>query len=35
MVTGYLSLGHPPDGDWPNRWHCTKQITTLFSNRKW
>ena len=33
LLTGYLSLGCQPGGDWSNTWHCTKHFT-VFSNRK-
>ena len=34
VLTGYLSLGCRPGGDWANMWHCTKCFTMFFSNRK-
>jgi hypothetical protein len=33
-LTGYLSLGRRPGGDWANTWHWTKRFTICFSNRK-
>jgi len=33
MLTGYLSLGRRPGGDWANTWHWTKRSTVFFSNR--
>jgi hypothetical protein len=34
VLTGYLSLGRWPGGDWVNTWHWTKSFTDFFSNRK-
>ena len=34
VLTGYLSLGCRPAGDWTNVWHWTKRFKILLSNRK-
>jgi len=33
VLTGYLSFGRRPGGDWVNTWHWTERFTILFS--KW
>jgi hypothetical protein len=30
VLTGYLSLGRQPGGDWENTWHWTKGVTIFF-----
>jgi len=34
VLTGYLSLGRRPGGDWANAWHWTERFTVFFWNRK-
>jgi hypothetical protein len=34
VLTGYLSPGCRPGGDWGNTWHRAKRFTVFFSNRK-
>jgi hypothetical protein len=34
VLTGYLSLGRWPGGDWADMWHWTKRFTVFFWNRK-
>ena len=31
VLTGYLSLGRRPGGDWANTWHWTERFTVCFS----
>jgi len=32
VLTGYVSLGCRPGGDWANTWHWTKHFTIFYSN---
>ena len=34
VLTGYLSLGCRPGGDWANIWHWTERFIVFFSNTK-
>ena len=34
VLTGYLSLGCRPGGDWANTSHWAKRFTSFFSNRQ-
>jgi len=34
VLTGYLSLGRRPGGDWANTLHWTKRFTVFFWNRE-
>jgi hypothetical protein len=35
VLTGYLSLGSRPGGDWANRWHWTKYFTIFCSKGRY
>ena len=35
VLTGYLSLGRQPGGDWANTWHWTEHFTVFCSYRKY
>ena len=34
VLTGYLSFGRRPGGDWANTWHWTENFRSFFSKRK-